>query len=461
MGKKLQFDWGTETGEAVLRILKILRDAGGRGLLVGGCVRDALLGRENKDFDIEVYGMTLEQLESSLTGKFDYSTVGMSFGVLKIHSLEIDITLPRRENKVGAGHRGFVIDSDPNMDFAEAARRRDFTFNAMMYDPLAEELIDPLNGEEDLKKHLLRHCSPHFAEDPLRVLRGMQFAARFGCDVAPETVELCKCLSQEELPAERLAGEWEKLLLKGTEISRGLEFLRQCGWIRYYPELEALVGCAQSPKWHPEGDVWRHTLLALDAFPPLRCGNRTDDLVLGLAVLCHDFGKPLVSFVDGDGRIVSPNHAVAGLDRVQCFLNRIWQEQEILEMVPPLVQCHMEPFALAKDDASDRAYRRLALKVKRIDLLQKVAICDMKGTSPRPADLQMLDDFLARAKALAVADSQPKPILLGRHLLAEGVPPGKEMGRLLHEAFEAQLDGKFTDLEGALVFVRKLIEAKA
>ena len=138
------------------------------------------------------------------------------------------------------------------------------------------------------------------------------------------------------------------------------------------------------------------------------------------------------------------------------FLTRIWQELELLEMIPPLVQCHMEPFALANDEATDRAYRRLALKVRRMDLLQKVAICDMKGTSPRPADLQLLDGFLARARALAIADSQPKPILLGRHLLAEGIPPGKEMGDLLHATFEAQLDGQFNDLEGALKYALSL-----
>lgn len=458
MGQQMKIDWGTETGQAVLRILRLLREKGGRGVLVGGCVRDAMLGLEGKDFDIEVYGMTLEQLESALAGQFEYSPVGMSFGVLKVHSLEIDIALPRRENKIGAGHRGFVIASDPNMEFAEAARRRDFTLNAMMYDPLREELIDPLGGEQDLRHRLLRHCSSHFSEDPLRVLRGMQFAARFGFDVAPATVELCKGLSQEELPAERLAGEWEKLLLKGKFISRGLEFLRQCNWLRFYPELKALVGCEQSPKWHPEGDVWQHTLQAMDAFPALRDGTRTDDLIVGLAVLCHDFGKPLVSYVDEKGRIVSPNHAVAGLDRVMSFLTRIWQELELLEMIPPLVQCHMEPFALAKDDATNRAYRRLALKVKRIDLLYKVAVCDMKGTFPRPADdLEKLDGFLARAKALAIADSQPKPILLGRHLIAEGIPPGKEMGRILNETFEAQLDGQFNDLDGALKYALSLI----
>ena len=441
--------------DAVADICLRIRDAGGRAVMVGGCVRDAIMGSACKDIDLECYGISAENILSCLSGQYGVDLVGASFGVMKVKHFDIDIALPRTENKTGYGHRGFMVDIVPGMSFADAASRRDFTINAIMYDPLTAEIIDPWNGQDDLQKGLLRHVSGHFMEDPLRVLRAMQFTARFGFRVAEETVEVCRSMSQDELPAERLSAEWEKLLLKGVKPSLGLDFLRECGWIRYYPELEALIGCEQTPVWHPEGDVWRHTLLCLDEAAKLRSKD-DDDLVLMLAVLCHDLGKPATTFVRKDGRIVSPGHDAAGKAPALSFINRIWHRNDLPERVLPLVEHHMAPAQFVKGNAGDRAYRRLALEVQRLDLLAKLARCDVISTGVDvPGRLKDLDVFLERAHSLNVEKEVPRPILLGRHLIAMGIAPGPEMGKLLSMAFEAQLDGAFNDLDGALRFIKE------
>jgi tRNA nucleotidyltransferase (CCA-adding enzyme) len=233
---------------AVVRIAEMARAAGGRALLVGGAVRDLLRGAGNvKDVDIEVFGIPPERLKALLGERFEFDPCGVSFGVLKIKHLDIDIALPRRESKHGIGHRVFCIDSDPTLSVREAAERRDFTVNALYYDPLANLLEDPCGGCEDLKNHVLRHVSAKFSEDPLRVLRGMQFIARFDLRPAPETVALCQAIPIENLPQERLFEEWSKLLAKGVQIGHGLEFLRATGWVRHFPELAALIDCPQDP----------------------------------------------------------------------------------------------------------------------------------------------------------------------------------------------------------------------
>lgn len=222
--------------EAVREVARLAKESGGRALLVGGCVRDALLGKPAKDFDIEVYGISPDALQGILARSFRLDLVGASFGVVKLHGHDIDVAIPRRETKLGLGHKAFSMEYDPSLSVAEAAARRDFTVNAIYRDPLTDEIVDPWNGRADLSARILRHVSDHFREDPLRVLRGMQFVARFGLRPAPETIAICREMTPEGLPSERLFEEWSKLLTKGVEISAGLEFLREVGWVKYYPE---------------------------------------------------------------------------------------------------------------------------------------------------------------------------------------------------------------------------------
>jgi len=311
-----------ELRQALATVCEVISAAGGRALVVGGCVRDAVLGTAAKDLDIEVYGIGPAELVPLLGEHFRLDLVGQAFGVVKLHGLPIDIAIPRRESKAGLGHKGFDIFSDPRMVPEEAASRRDFTINSMALDPMRGELIDPFGGLCDIRARILRHTSAKFVEDPLRVLRGMQFVARFELTTAPETVTLCSGIEPEGLARERIFEEWKKLLLLGVRPSIGLEFLRACGWIRVFPELEALVGCPQEPEWHPEGDVWTHTLHCLDAFAQERIGDEWEDLVVGLAVLCHDTGKPSTT-KNEDGRIRTLGHEAAGESPTRSFLGRM------------------------------------------------------------------------------------------------------------------------------------------
>lgn len=447
---------------AVLDIATLVKGSGGRALMVGGAVRDLLLGGGSvKDIDLEVYGIEPEKLQRVIGAKYPFDPCGISFGVLKIHHFDIDVSLPRRESKRGEGHRAFLIDSDPFLSVKEAASRRDFTVNAMYYDPLAEAFEDPYGGVADLESRILRHVSPKFVEDPLRVLRGMQFVARFDLTPAPETVEICRTMEIEGLAPERLLEEWSKLLTKGNQIGKGLEFLRVTGWVKYFPELERLIGCEQDPKWHPEGDVWEHTKLCLDAFARRRTGDHDEDELVGLAVLCHDFGKPATTRFDRKtGHIRSLGHDEAGVGPTVSFLKRLTNEERLLKEIPPLVQCHMQPFALWKSKAGDAAIRRLAIRVGRIDRLLRVSRADDEGRALESSggeDLMWLADA---AERLRIAASAPKPILLGRHLIELGYRPSQKFGPLLAECFEAQLDGAFSDLSGALDYCKRVIDSK-
>lgn len=442
----------------------LVRDAGGRALMVGGSVRDLVLGGiAVKDIDIEVFGLAPDALKKLLAPKYPFEACGVSFGVLKIKGFDIDVALPRRESKTGEGHRAFEIASDPSLSVYEASLRRDFTVNALYADPLTGEIEDPHGGLLDLEKRILRHVSPKFKEDPLRVLRGMQFVARFNLDPAPETIEICRTIGREGLAHERLFEEWAKLLTKGVQISKGLTFLKETGWLNYFPELASLVGCEQDPAWHPEGDVWEHTKLCLDAFARHRTGDKEEDLIVGLAVVCHDFGKPTTTKFDPKtGRIRSLGHDEEGRAPTLSFLKRLTNEERLLKEVPPLVAAHMQPFALWKAHAGDAAIRRLALKVVRLDRLIRVARADSEG---RPVEListategEELNWLAAAAERLRVAAEAPKPILQGRHLIEQGYKPSPHFGVWLKAAFEAQLDGAFSDLDGALAFFKAHVD---
>jgi tRNA nucleotidyltransferase (CCA-adding enzyme) len=329
----------------------------------------------------------------------------------------------------------------------------------MAWDPDTRELRDPFNGRGDLNSRILRNVSPQFAEDPLRVLRGMQLSARFELTAAPETLALCRTLTQEGQPRERLWEEWKKLLLQGCRPSVGLHFLRDCGWLRFYPELAALQGCPQDPVWHPEGDVWIHTLHCLDWFATERTSHDQDDLIVGLGVLCHDFGKPATTRED-DGRITSRRHEPAGEDPTRCFLERLTNQQDITDEVMPLVLCHLRPRALYDAQATDSAVRRLARQVQRLDRLVRVARADHAGRPPKPFDGFPAGEWLLnRARQLEVEAQAPVPLLMGRHLLELGVQPSPEMGRLLDECYEAQLDGEFTTVEEGLIYAKNKLSA--
>lgn len=445
----------------VQRLAKACAEAGGRAWLVGGCVRSAILGEAVDDFDIEVFGLSPERLEAVLSQLARPSRVGKAFGIYKLAGWRVDVGLPRRERKAGSGHCGFEIDVDPHLSIGEAAQRRDFTCNALYLDILDGSIADPLGGKKDLEARLLRHCSARFPEDPLRVLRAMQFAARIPAEVASETIELCRSLTPEGLSRERFFNEWEKLLLAGKEPSRGLLALEACDWLKYFPELHALSGCPQDPQWHPEGDVWRHTLHCMDAFARQRTGDREEDLVVGLAVLCHDMGKPATT-VHEDGRIRSPGHEAAGVRPALSFMDRLNVPQRLVEQVIPLIKCHMRPGALHNAGSSAAAVRRLARDCGRMDLLMRVFRADSAGRPPMPdTSAETLHWLEEMARQLQVEREKPRPLLRGADLLERGWQSGPALGKFLEAAYEAQLDGDFSTREEAIDWLEVQLSGKS
>jgi tRNA nucleotidyltransferase (CCA-adding enzyme) len=282
-----------ESYEKLIKIAEMVRDEGGRAMLVGGCVRDELMGIEPKDWDVEVYGIEPARLREILDSIGELNVVGEAFTVYKLGN-ELDVAIPRRERKTGKGHKGFVVEGDPGMSFEEACSRRDFTVNAILKDPLTGEILDPFHGRDDIDKKVLRYVSAEtFPEDSLRVLRAAQFAARLEFDISPETVAICKTIDVTDLPKERIWGELEKLLLKSKMPSIGLRWLYDLGVVdQIFPELKSLVGVRQEPEWHPEGDVDVHTLMVVDEARKLIDHlpyERKVTVMLG--ALAHDFGK--------------------------------------------------------------------------------------------------------------------------------------------------------------------------
>lgn len=444
-----------------IALAEAVKAAGGRALIVGGWVRDRLLGIEAKDLDIEVFGIPADQLKDLLTPFGRVDTVGEAFTVYKI--ADIDVSLPRRESKIGRGHKGFRVEGDPALPFKEAARRRDFTINAISWDPLADELIDPFDGRRDLERRVLRVIDPAtFADDSLRVLRALQFAARFELTVDDETKRICAAIPLEDLPRERVWGEFEKLLLRASRPSIGLALALELGVIdRLFPELKALVGCEQEYEWHPEGDVWVHTLLVVD-----QARTRIDDLDRGraaaimLGAVCHDLGKPAATIFK-DGRIRSPGHEEGGVEPAMRLLDTLnvhtLDGYDVRHTVAGLTAHHLKPgmFYKSPTPVTDGAFRRLAQKVD-LELLARLAKSDCLGRTGY-FDCTAMDWFLERARALGVEHAPPAPIVLGRHLLALGVRPGPEVGVLLKKIYERQLDGEVTTIDEGLALAKRLV----
>ncbi|MBW8865333.1 MAG: HD domain-containing protein, partial [Verrucomicrobia bacterium] len=413
----------------------------------------------HKDFDLEVYGVDYEALAKGLSVHGRVDLVGKSFGVIKFSSQQggqWDFSLPRRDSKMAAGHKGFQVEFDPNISPKDAASRRDFTINALMFDPRTGEYLDFFGGREDLEKKILRHTSAAFVEDPLRVLRGMQFAARFDLTPAPETVKLCRSIVNTfpELAVERVGMEWFKWAATSRRPSAGLRFLKDTGWLKHFPEIAALDGTPQDPEWHPEGDVFTHTCHCCDAMaelPEWRAADEATRRVLMFAILAHDFAKPQTTHKaerEGRMRIVSPGHEEQGGPLAEAFLTRINSPNEIKERVVPLVMHHLAHL----QTSSARSVRRLAnaLQPATIEELCLVMTADHFGRPPKPRVVhEGITVLRAKAEELRLRDAAPKPLLLGRHLIARGLKPGAQFGKLLDEAFEAQLEGAFTDLAGA------------
>ena len=451
------------------RVAQAVANAGGRALVVGGWVRDRLRGQPSKDIDIEVFGIAQNRLPLLLAPLGRVEPVGQSFPVYKLvppggSAGEIDVALPRRESKRGRGHKGFEVHGDPSMSVAEAARRRDFTINAIAWDPLTDAYEDPFDGQADLARRLLRAVDPKtFADDSLRALRAVQFAARFEFALEETTAALCRELTLDDLPAERIWGEIEKLVLQAEHPSIGFRLALDLGVIRQVlPELLSLVGCEQEPEWHPEGDVWTHTLLVIDKARELNGDlDRPRLITVMLAAVCHDLGKPPTTAMV-EGRIRSLEHEQAGVEPTLALLDRLNIQSidgfDVRAQVVGLVAHHLKPGAFQKAaNVTDGAFRRLAQKVD-LELLARLARADCLGRAGH-FDCSAMDWFIERARTLGVEHRPPAPLLLGRHVLALGLTPGPRVGEILKQVYEKQLDGEVTSVEAGIEEARRLISA--
>jgi tRNA nucleotidyltransferase (CCA-adding enzyme) len=449
-----------------LDVARAVRDAGGRAFIVGGWVRDRLRGKPSKDIDVEVFGVPQDRLAPLLASLGRVEPVGQSFPVYKLSrpgaGEAIDVALPRRESKSGRGHKGFEVQGDPFMPLAEAARRRDFTINAISWDPLEDTYEDPYDGAGDLERRILRAVDPRtFGDDSLRALRAVQFAARFEFTLDEDTAALCRAIALDDLPAERIWGEIEKLLLRAERPSTGLSLALDLGVVdRVLPELRPLVGCEQEPEWHPEGDVWIHTLMVIDKAKALNGDlDRPRLTTVMLGAVCHDLGKPATTAVI-DGRIRSIDHEQAGVEPTVSLLDRLNVHTidgfDVRAQVVGLVANHLKPGMFHKaPGVGDGAFRRLAQKVD-LELLARLARADCLGRTG-DFDCSAMDWFLERARALGVEHRPPAPLLLGRHLLELGLSPGPRVGEILRQVYEKQLDGEIRTLEEATETARRLV----
>lgn len=425
---------------------------GGRVFLVGGAVRDIIWGLPIKDIDIEVHGMPLSDLEALLRRFGDVSLVGKSFGVLRYPGLAIDFALPRTD----MSGRKPEVKLDPFMAIEDAFARRDLTMNAMGIDMKTGALIDPFDGCKDIENKVLRAAdAKFFKEDPLRLLRVMQFISRFQMTPDPQLNEICATMSLRGISKERIEKEFEKMLLQSQRPSLGIRWLRDIGRLQeLLPELAATVGVIQDPQWHPEGDVFEHTMQALDAAAQLKIEPEYIRLILLYAALCHDLGKTVTTEKQDDGSITSIGHDQQGALLAKKMMRRIMDNKELIDAVVTLVKYHMAPLQFIDNNASPAAYKRLANKLGThgsLALLADLALADRQGRNPSGCEplKEQYDDvteFKKRAAAAQVLEHKEKQILFGRDI-ADIVQSGPKMGELLKRAYEIQLDEGITDKE--------------
>ncbi|WP_170218427.1 CCA tRNA nucleotidyltransferase [Halarcobacter anaerophilus] len=429
-------------------ILYELKSIGVLPILVGGCVRDSLLNLPSKDYDIELFNVdSFEKVEKSLKKFGRVKEVGRSFGVILLTAQEysFDFALARIEKKIDKGHKGFEVDTSASLSYKEAALRRDFTINSIGYDYFEKRFLDPYKGIKDLENKILRHIKDEtFIEDALRVYRAVQFCSRFNLKLDFNTQKLCKKMVKTEefktLPKERIFEEFKKLFLKSEKPSLGFNLLKELGILDYFPELKALVGCIQDKEYHPEGDVWIHTLMSLDEMVKIKTGEQYRDLYLFYAVLCHDFGKPFCT-KEINGRITSHKHEALGVEPAISFLSKITSEKKFIEKIIPLIKNHLAPFQLYKAHSSLKAVKRLSLKCNIEDLCL-VCLADCKGrTIPNKEKCdEAVKWLLEKAVEMNISNEALKPFVQGRDLITLGMKPSKEFKEILDYALNLQID---------------------
>lgn len=432
--------------EMALTIAQKVLEAGGQSYFVGGYVRDLIMGIDNKDIDLEIHGVLPEKLAEILDGLGERIRIGSSFGVYGLKGYGLDIAMPRKERATGRGHKDFEVFVDPFLGTEKAAQRRDFTINALMRNVLTGEIVDHFSGLSDLKEGLIRHVNDEtFVEDPLRLYRGAQFAARFRFRIVPETRELCGKMDVSALAGERVFDEMKKALLKADTPSVFFEEIRKMGQLSvWFPEVGQMIGVEQNPEYHQEGDVWTHTMLVLDEAARRRASVR-QPLGFMLAALCHDFGK-IVATERIDGRLCAYDHEHKGLPLASSFLNRLTSEKQIIDYVMNMVELHMKPHAMARDNAGIKKTNRMfdqALEPFDLVQLAEADILSSHGTGGPVSEEAFLTERLS-----VFEEYMARPYVMGRDLIEAGLEPDKDFHELLEYGHKLRLAG--VDKDSAL-----------
>lgn len=438
-----------------VEIAKRVAACGGATFYIGGCVRDKLREKENKDVDIEVHGVEPRQLEEILDALGKRIAIGESFGIYNLKGYSLDIAMPRKEENRGRGHRDFDVSVDPHIGTYKASMRRDFTINALMQNVLTGEIIDHFGGIRDLQNGVIRHVNARtFIEDPLRVFRAAQFAARFGYAVSPDTVELCRTMDISALPRERVMGELQKALLKAGQPSVFFETLRRMNQLgTWFPELERQMGVAQNPRHHAEGDVWVHTMMVLDAAVRFR-ERASNPLGFMLAAITHDFGKALCTKTI-DGEIHAYRHETQGLPLIKSFMNRLTSEKALTDYAMNLSEHHMRPNMLAAAGSSIKSTNRMFDESVDPEALICIAMSDELGRIAARETVPY-EDFL-QARLSIYREYMSRPYVMGRDLIEAGLHPSANFSKYLDYAHKLRLAGveKESALRQTLAMARK------
>lgn len=462
-------------------ILKELNKKGHKCLITGGAVRDALLGIEPKDIDLEIYGISYEKLTQFLSEYGKVDLVGKKFGVIVFSlfgsEVKYDFSIPRTENKIGIGHKEFDIKLDSNLTIEEAAVRRDFTMNSLAYDPIEGEIYDFFGGVEDIKNKIIRHTSDKFKEDYLRILRAMQFQARFGFSIHQDTVKVIKEMLENEdefnaIAKERIFEEWHKWAEKGLFHSWIFEFMRQTGLINYYPELKALKETPQDAIYHPEGDVEIHTRLCLSKMDEIIDREKIsgdEKVILIMSILLHDIAKPHTTKEEmkkGRMTITSNGHEEMGKEVEISFLQKIGFHDKFNQPIGNIISTHLSGVHISqieKTSSKHKFVKKLSRKLTPATIKQLIYVMEA-DTNGRGKEAQTEPtgsrDILEIASQLSVTEKEYKYLLMGRHLIEAGLKPSVEFGSIIKKSYEAQENGEFSDIEGAKNWLSKIISIK-
>lgn len=406
----------------VASVLDNIVNKGGQPVLVGGLVRDYLLGQPGTDIDIEVFHISSsDELKLLLSPLGSISEVGASFGVWQYSGPEgsVDFSMPRLEQHTGPSHTDVSIQLDASLTFEAAASRRDFSVNAMGIDWGSHQLLDPFNGQDDLSGRILRHISPEFSSDPLRLLRAFQFSSRFGLTPHQDTVQLCRTMSLSNLSKDRLFEELKKWLLGSPHPSVGLPLLYELGVIQQWPEMMRYY----------ESDYWEKAGYAIDT---MRHTPAVSYPLMLASWLVHAIS------IDPDGsEIIHP------------FLSRLTDSSQLVDplvssMVAThsLIQLSMNP-GLTESD--------VILTAKTAKLRSIIAM--IRGAYPDSS--RLVRYLLSTATRLKIMDGPLPPMIKGRDLLSLGIPPGDHVHEILSLVYDAQLKGAFKTKVAALEFIKE------